>query len=387
MRVWIVDPVNMTPYYNASLCRALLSTNCQVTMLTSPFIYDPWPIYHGAEVRHCFFRFLENERLLQLASKTSTRRLMRTLSYPLDLLRTFLPPERPRPILHFQWAAIPAFDLWIWRCLKRAGYPVVLTAHNILPHDSQRPPLGQERLYSIPHRIVVHTDSLAQELERRFPSTSGRVRIIPHGTLFDDLPEWPQDAARRSLNLSPDAPVALFFGLIKPYKGVDALIRAFSQAVRQLPEARLLIAGKPSTSAEYYHALVEELDLDGSVRTDLRFIPAEQANLYFGAADVVILPYLEASQSGVLLAAYRFGRPVIVTDTGSLPGTVEHGVNGLVVAPGNEDVLADAMIELLSDPARAEEMGNRSRQMGRELYNWQEIARKTIAMYEELQVR
>jgi len=381
----MIDAVNMTPYYNASLCRALLRANCQVTMLTSPFIYDPWPIYHGAEVRYSFFRFLENERLLRLARKTSSRRMMRALGYPLDLLRTFLPPERPRPILHFQWAAVPALDMWIWKCLELAGYPLVFTAHNILPHNSQQPPLGQERLYNIPHRIVVHTDSLAQELVKRFPDTSERVRIIPLGTLFDDLPECPQDAARRSLCLPPDAPIALFFGQIAPYKGVSLLIRAFSQIRRALPEARLLIAGKPSTPAESYHALIEELDLAESVRTDFAFVPAERVNLYFGAADVIVLPYLEASQSGVLLAAYRFGRPVIVTDTGGLRDTVEHGVNGLVIPPGDEDALAAAIIELLSNQARAKAMGNRSRQMGVELYNWNAIARQTMAVYKELE--
>jgi glycosyltransferase involved in cell wall biosynthesis len=380
----MIDAVNMTPYYNASLCRALLAEQCQVTMITSPFIYDPWPVYHGTEVRYGFSHFLRNERLLQLAKKSSARRAMRMLEYPLDLMDVFLPTKRPRPILHFQWAAIPALDTWIWRSLKLGGYPLVLTVHNVVPHGSQRPSLAQERLYNIPHRIIVHTQSLAQELVERFPSTAERVRIIPHGTLFNDVPECSRDAARRSLGLPSDAPIALFFGLIEPYKGVDCLIRAFSQVAQDLPEARLLIAGKPNTPVERHRTLIAELGMSGSIRTDHAFIATERVPLYFGAADVVVLPYLEASQSGVLLAAYRFGRPVIVTATGGLPDTVEHLGNGLVVPPRNESALADALIELLSDRERASEMGGRSREIGLKCYNWRAIARQTMAVYREL---
>ena len=381
----MIDAVNMTPYYNASLCRALLAEQCQVTMMTSPFIYDPWPIYDGLEVRYGFSHFLQNERLLQLAKKPLARRVMRVLEYPLDLMDVFLPPKRPRPILHFQWAAVPAFDMWIWKSLKLAGYRLVLTAHDILPHDSQRPPLGQERLYNIPHRLIVHTRSLAQELVERFPDTAERVRLIPHGTLFDDVPECSRDVARRSLGLPSDAPVALFFGLIEPYKGVECLIRAFSQVVQDLPEARLLVAGKPNTSIESFPGLIAELGMADNIGTDLSFIPTERVPLYFGAADVVVLPYLEASQSGVLLAAYRFGRPVIVTETGGLPDTVEPGENGLVVAPGDEHALAAALIELLSNQEQARQMGARSREIGLERYDWRVIAQRTMAVYRELE--
>ena len=385
MRVWMIDAVNMTPYYNASLCRALLAEQCQVTMITSPFIYDPWPIYHGTEVRYAFSRFLGEERLLRLARKTSMRRVMRLLEYPWDLMRTFLPRERPRPVLHFQWSAIPAFDMWVWKFLKLGGYPLVLTVHNIVPHGSQRPSLAQERLYNIPHRLILHTDSLARELVRKFPDTSDRVRIVSHGTLFDDVPEWAQHDARSALGLPLDAPIALFFGQIEPYKGVDYLIRAFSSVMHQIPEALLLIAGKTHTLVDRYRALIEEVGVTGSVRTDFAFIPTEQVPLYFGAADVVVLPYLEASQSGVLLAAYRFGRPVIVTDTGGLSDTVEHCGNGLVVDPGNESALTGAMVELLSNRMRAREMGARSQEIGLERHDWRVIARQTMAVYEELE--
>jgi glycosyltransferase involved in cell wall biosynthesis len=383
MQVWMIDAVSMTPYYNASLCRALLAEGCAVTMITSPFIYDPWPIYKGTNTEFQFSRFLAH-RPLRFARSPRVRRLMRALEYPLDLLHVFGPRAGSRPLLHFQWAALPALDAWVWRYLKHAGYPLVLTAHDILPHNSQRPPLGQERLYGTPDRIIVHTPALAREFRERFPGASARIRIIPHGTLFEDVPEIPRGVARNALELPMDAPVALFWGLVEPYKGIECLIKAFSQVARELPAARLLLVGKPNVPVQLYLDLIERVQLVDAIHTRFEFVPTEQASLYFGAADLVVLPYLEASQSGVLLAAYRFGRAVVVTATGGLPDTVQDGANGLVVSPGDEPALARAMIEILSNPARMEEMGERSYRMGVERYNWQTIARQTLAVYREV---
>ena len=312
------------------------------------------------------------------------RRLIRALEYPLDLLRFLALTKRSDLVLHFQWASVPTLDVWAWRYLKRAGHPLIYTAHNVLPHGAQQPSRAFQDLYAIPHRVIVHTPLMAQELRARFPSTSSRIRVIPCGTLFDDVPEMPRDAARSALGLRPDSRIALFWGLIEPYKGLECMIRAFSQVARRVRDARLLIVGKPNVPVAPYRALIEHLDLSGRVDTRFEFVPTEQAPKYFGAADVVVLPYLEASQSGVLLTAYRFGRAVIVTKTGGLPDTVEPNRNGLIVPPGDEDALADAMTETLSDPKKIAEMGERSRQLGAERFNWRDIARDTIAVYREI---
>ena len=385
MRVWMIDAINTAPFYNASLCRALLQEGCDVTMMTSPFHYDEWPIYRDTRVQYRFSRFMTVQGLRILIEHPRLRRLTRGLEYPFDLLRLFIPPEKPRPVLHFQWATAPAIDSWVFMLLKHAGYSVVFTAHNVIPHDAKQPPRGLCRVYSAAQRIIVHSPAIAQELQSYYPEAVPKLRIIPHGTLLDDVPEVPRNFARTYLGLPPDARVVLFFGVVAPYKGVNCLLQAFSHVARELPSARLLLAGKPNTATEPYRNLVDELELTEVVSTRFEFVPTEEAAFYFGAADVVVLPYLEASQSGALLTAYRFGRPVIVTATGGLPETVEHGENGLVVPPGDEGSLSEAMIELLSDPTRARRMGDRSKQLGLERHNWQAIARKTMAVYRGLE--
>ena len=385
MRVWMIDAINTTPFYNASLCRALLQEGCDVTMMTSPFHYDEWPIYRDTRVQYRFSRFMMTPGLRKSVENPRFRRLLRGLEYPFDLLRLFIPQEKPRPVLHFQWATAPAIDSWIWMILRHAGYRVVYTAHNVIPHDAKQPPRGLCRVYTAAQRIIVHSPAIARELQSFYPEGVRKLRIIPHGTLLDDVPEVPRNVARTYLGLPSDARVVLFFGVVAPYKGVNCLLQAFSHVAHELPSARLLLAGKPNTPTEPYLNLIAERELAGVVSTRFEFVPTQEASLYFGAADVVVLPYLEASQSGALLTAYRFGRPVIVTETGGLPETVEHGENGLVVPPGDEVSLAVAIIQLLSDPTSARRMGDRSKQLGLERHNWKAIARRTMAVYRELE--
>jgi len=310
--------------------------------------------------------------------------LLRALEYPIDLFSIFVQAPTPKPILHFQWAPIPFLDAWVWRYLKRSGYSLIYTAHNIIPHNAHRPPAGLAELYSIPDTIIVHTPELAQEFQSRFPHISTNIHIIPHGVLFEDIPEISRMEARDRLAISLETPVALFWGLITPYKGVESLIHAFSRARDKVKNAQLIIAGKPSVPVEPYQALIQQLNLSDAVKTRFEFIPTEEIATYFGAADVVVLPYLEASQSGVLLAAYRFGKAVIVTETGGLAKTVSEGQNGLVIPPGDENELAKALINILSDLQIGEKMGGVSRQLGLTHYNWQNIAHQTMAVYQEV---
>ncbi len=384
MNVWMIDSTNMVPYYNASLCRALQAGGSQVTMITAPFIYDSWPIYQGVNVEFKFSRFLQQKFTLKMARNAKIRQLLRAAEYPINLLSVFARLQKPKPILHFQWSAVPSLDVWVWQYLKRIGYPLIYTAHNIIPHSAQHPPAGLEKLYAIPDRIIVHTPELAQELRSHFPDTAPRIRIIPLGLHFEDVPEISSIDARNTLKIAPETPIALFSGLIEPYKGVEYLIRAFSQVRRKNKQAQLFIAGKPNISVKPYQALIKHLKLTEAIHTHFEFIPTAQISNYFCAADVVVLPYLEASQSAVLLTAYRFGKAVIVTDTGGLANTVEPGKNGLVVPPGDENALAEALITILSNSHTATKMGVASRELGLARYNWQDIAHQTIAVYREI---
>jgi len=164
-------------------------------------------------------------------------------------------------------------------------------------------------------------------------------------------------ATRAALGLPPGASVALFFGFVRPYKGLVHLIDALPLAVSRVPDLRLVVAGECWGSPAPYLDRAAALGVADRVRFDDGYIPNERVGIYFAAADVVVLPYVEASQSGVVTQAAEALVPSIVTRVGGLPEAVEDGVSGLVVPPGNAGALADALARVLGDPA----MGDRLR--------------------------
>ncbi len=170
--------------------------------------------------------------------------------------------------------------------------------------------------------------------------TSAPMLFSPH-PMFENFGEAVDRAeACRRLGLDPDIRYMLFFGLIRDYKGLDLLLRAWASA---RPEGyRLIVAGEFYASREKYVSLIDESGLRDEVALHDRFIPDEEVRYYFSAADCLVLPYRSATQSGVTQIAYNFSLPMIVTDVGGLPEIVPDGRTGLVCAPTAEGI-ADAL--------------------------------------------
>jgi glycosyltransferase involved in cell wall biosynthesis len=195
--------------------------------------------------------------------------------------------------------------------------------------------------------------------------------VISHGAL-DDLTAQPEDAAPPPELGAPAGPVVLFFGLLRPYKGVDVLLDAWRRA--ELPAgAELWIAGMPRMD-------VSNVSGDG-VKTALRFVSGAELAGAFRAADLVVLPYREIDQSGVLFTALAFGKPLLLSSVGGFPE-----IDGAeLVPPGDVPALAQALTTLLADPAKLERMAAASRALAAGPYGWDGIARRTLALYEAVQ--
>jgi glycosyltransferase involved in cell wall biosynthesis len=170
-------------------------------------------------------------------------------------------------------------------------------------------------------------------------------------------------------------PVVLFFGLLRPYKGVDVLLEAWRRADRP-PGAQLWIAGMPRMDVSGVHG--------ADVRTALRFVSASELAGAFRAADLVVLPYREIDQSGVLFTALAFGKPLLLSAVGGFPEIAATGAAELV-PPGDPDALAGALTALLADPERRARMAAAARAAADGAYGWDAIARRTLALYEALQ--
>jgi glycosyltransferase involved in cell wall biosynthesis len=169
-------------------------------------------------------------------------------------------------------------------------------------------------------------------------------------------------------------PVVLFFGGIRPSKGVPDLIEAFADA-RSEVEASLLIAGHPAgVEPADLEDLAERRGVAADVVVDPRYIPLAAIGPLLRTATLVALPYRSATASGVLQTAYAFERPVVITDVGGLPEAVHDGITGLVVPPGDRHALARALVKLLADPVEASRMGIAGRRLAEQEFSWSDIA-------------
>ncbi len=395
--VLVLDPGNFTPYYDANLCQALARLGAQVEWITSPYLFEPITPDPCVRERHIFFTLFDHPRLRPLTGRARSvprlRRLLKALSYPVEMLNLTRELERRPPgVIHVQWSLIPWFDALLYRHWRQRGWRVIFTAHDILPRSPrgwQTWLLGWERaqrrwLYASVDAIIVHS-AANRETVVTLGAPAGHVHQMPMGNLGSFAGQAiPQKEARAQLGLEPDKPLALFFGLIKPYKGLGILLRSLPMVRARVPNARLLVAGEPMEPLAPYRRLIADLGLEEHVIMHPRYIPSDLVPTYFCAADLVVLPYLDISLSAVLVTAYGYARPVVVTAVGGLPELVEDGVTGLVVPPRDITALADGLATLLSDPARCREMGARAHRLAEERHAWSTIGHQTLSLYENI---
>lgn len=372
MNVTILDPSNYTPYYCDRLCASLAPRLNRLALVTSRYSWDDFHYRNNYEIRYHFYRFSGRFRAHRL------RPVLKALEHPVDLARFLLLVRHLRvDVVHFQWALLPPLDLLAIAALKRMGIAVVYTAHDILPHARFR---GDAVLYGALYKavdhIIVHTETNAADLARRHGIDRGKISVIPLGLFLEDEPlELSRDEARRTLRLGQGKVIVLFFGNVRRHKGLEVLLEAFDRLHCLLPETRLVIAGK------LQYDLPDSIRMRNGVITDFRYVPHGEALLYYDSADLVVLPYLTATQSAVLFTALGRGCPVIVTDVGGLGETVRAANVGLVVPPADADELFKAMYKVLSDPLLLGELRRRVIQWRNQADSWDQIASSTLDVY------
>ncbi|HWB69554.1 MAG TPA: glycosyltransferase family 4 protein, partial [Solirubrobacterales bacterium] len=224
--------------------------------------------------------------------------------------------------------------------------------------------------------VVAHSEFGAARLRTELGLDPSRVRVIPHGA-FDYLTRLPEEKPLPTELQGAHGPVVLFFGLLRPYKGIDVLLEAF----RRLEGAELWIVGNPRMDVEPLRRAA--LGAGGRVRFLTRFVEDAEIPQIFRRADVLVLPYRDIEQSGVLYAGLAFGKPMVLTDVGGFPELAAQGAARLV-AREDPGALASALEELVSDPSAREELAARTRAAATGRYSWDAVAAQTKALYEEL---
>lgn len=388
VRVLMLDPNSHTLPYDRALARSLAMSGCQPELVVAPFLYSLDASKALAFEHRHFFRLAGGRlgRRLGLADRPRLRRLVKSLEYPGDWLRLIhLAHQRQPDIVHVQWSLQPTFERPLWRWFQQRGIPVVYTVHDIVPHAERPADLARlGRLYHQADGLIVHTDRAALELTQRFNLPSTMITVAPHGPLLEEEAPYAVALARQELGLPQGVPLILLAGLIEPYKGVTDLAIAFRYLAQRHPTVQLVIAGRPNVSIESERAYLAAAGLSGRVHCDLRFLPQSSLAAYLCAVDVVALPYRAGTASGLLMAARRFGRPVVVTDVGDLSVLVEDGISGLVVPPRDPMRLAEALERLISDLTWAEHLGRVGREITLAHASWAIAAARTLELYERV---
>jgi glycosyltransferase involved in cell wall biosynthesis len=320
------------------------------------------------------------------AAKSKGLRIRRRLTWynPLTWFAEAVLPQAE--LLHAQWWSLPLAVIYFCICgiFKLRGKPVVFTVHNVLSHDGSRLyKTASQLLFRLGDHFIVHTEKNRQQLITCYGIRSGKISVIPHGSLdFHVRNQIDPLKVREGLGIAPNQKVVLLFGAIRPYKGVNTAIEAFSKVVEDVPEAVLLIAGKLWQSWQPYQLMIERLAIDKVVKTYIDYVPSGDVHKYFEAADLVILPYEQFdSQSGVGSTAVSFRKPMIVSNVGGLPDLVSE--RRWVVPPKNPLALSRAIIDCLTDPALLARMTADSEKVAARL-SWTGIAEQTIALYDTL---
>ena len=257
--------------------------------------------------------------------------------------------ESPDVVVFQWWHPITALSSWyLARRARKAGARIVFVCHNAWPHEGFPFARGLTRLaLRTADSLIALSDSVASELERLVPQTSVSVIPLPALSVLEPGPGSSADSWRRRIAAPPGAKVVLFFGNVRPYKGVRDLIDAFPH-VRASTNALLVIAGTFFESRDDYRARVEELGLGDWVRLFDEYVPNEEVTTLFELADLVVLPYRSASQSGVIPLAATMRKPVVATAVGGVPDALAG--TGLLVPPRTPTALGAAIIQALESP-------------------------------------
>jgi glycosyltransferase involved in cell wall biosynthesis len=362
MKVQLVDPSAFTPPYDRTLAAALARRGSEVELLTSRFLYGSVPEPDGYRVRECFYR-----RSAARGLEDPARRVLKAAEHLGDMRR--LRGALNADVVHYQWLTMPALDAHL--------RPRLLTAHYILPpNPSRRQTRLARRLFTRMDAVIAHSEHGAARLRDEVGLDPARIRVIPHGA-FEYLTRLPAEKPLPAELEGAEGPVLLFFGLLRPYKGLDLLLEAFAQ----LEGAELWIVGNPRMDITPLRAAAQAAS--GRVRFVTRFVEDDEIPAIFRRADLLVLPYRDAEHSGVLYTGLAFGKPLVLSAVGGFPEVAAGGAARLV-APGDADALAQALAELTADPAAREQLAAAARAAAAGPYSWDTVATRTLALYKEL---
>ena len=385
MRVFMLDLLSIVPYYTAHLCAGLAQVDgTEVTLASITYHHDP----------ECFRRHGVRNAPgpLDIASKipvpATARRVLKFAEWVVNMAALPLRFAIARPdVLHVQFLPLCErrlpFERWLLRAARALGVPIVYTVHNVLPQETgDRLRAVYRRIYALPDHFVCHDELSAERLAAEFEVSGNRISIIPHGPFFEG-DQRPPGEARTRLGFAPGRCLVLWQGIVRPYKGVSFLLKAWRRVCDSGAPAQLAVVGTGDAATEREIVReVRELAIGTSVRLDLRFVSLRELEDYYEAADVLVYPYREITTSGALMTGIVRGKAVIASALPAFEQILEHENNALLVPYGDVDALAASLLRVIRDPDLRAALGRRLQRAQALAPRWREIAARTSECYQ-----
>jgi glycosyltransferase involved in cell wall biosynthesis len=352
MRIVLLD-FHLYPYA-ASLANALAESG-DVTLLLPDTVAEADLQVLRPDVKHWQFHLWRQRYPTNLLAIASILRKINAIN-----------PAVVHVLSGFLW-----MDLALPLLCRRAVVTTVHDAH-IHPGDREGSALGHSLSWNYATQVSVHAEAIKRQLIEDRGVNADKIHVLPHGT-YDFYLRWAEEPAEEPAN------TILFFGRIWDYKGLQYLIEAEPLITARVPNARIVIAGRGEDFGKYERMMIHR---ERFVVLNYR-IPDEQVARLFQSASVVVCPYIEASQSGVLAIANAFGKPVVATTVGGIPEMIAHGKTGLLVPPRDAHRLADAVVAILQNQALKKEMSQHALRQAQTELSWTSIAERTMQVYQQ----
>ena len=373
MRVLVVDPHLQTLPYDKAFCRALATCGNEVFMVGRPF--RPTQNWNVPEVQYLpigsFVRSAPTGRLMRQAIKWKFR-------WGLISLRSLIRQLQP-DIVHYEWVPMPLSDRLIVRS-KRSFPPTILTVHDTAPvNEISTIPTASITILKTFDHLIVHTNSGVSRLAS-LGIPLGHITRIAHGPLkLEDSESKPDHEA-------PNGTVYfVLFGVMRPYKGIDVLIKAVSELTPEIRgRCKFMIAGKPSIDVDQLRNLIVAHGVSDNIELFPQWFSETEIATLFKKASAFVFPYHEIDVSGVLMLALTFGKPIVASKIGGFSEILTDGEHGYLVAPGDPSLLAEALTKIVVDPAARSRFGQNVKALATSEPSWEDVAQSTTQLYRSL---
>jgi D-inositol-3-phosphate glycosyltransferase len=380
-------------HYSFNLLNALMKNGESVELITAKNYEFENNNLIAFKVSNKMFRFfsylkkeiswVDNETIIP----SFIRRIVKLIEYPINIIEILNELIIKKiDIIHFQSVnLIEIIPIVASRIINRK---VVYTIHNVMPRHQKLHFYHKfiyRIMYSLCDAVIIHSAKGKEEIIDLYKVKQNKIYVIPHGDYKFFIPEKQvsKTRAKLSLGLAEETKTMLFFGAIRENKGLKTILLALPFIKKRIPNCKLMIVGEPLENYSSYKKIIVEEKIENEIYEKLDYVPNEAVALYFFAADLVVLPYNEITQSGILQIAYAFGKPVVATNLDGFKEAIEDGKNGYLVPLNSIQTLGERCAEILMDQDKIQRMGDYSRFLSDTKYSWNYIADKTREVYKK----